>query len=264
MMADEMDDFLNSFYFNTLAGDFKDGTNPRLYGGIFGYDRFVDDLLIGTYFSYANSKSYNVELKSNIYELGFYTRYFMDSNEFDFNLAGGYGNLEQNLDRYFNSKFDIGYMSFGLGYGYRVSLNEKTSIKPYIGADYLYFKSEDYILKDKNSYETQKVQSNTAKNLKAKIGLETIQEFNDFSLYTDLKIKRDLIVDDGVIRSSFTSSNAGFIIDSKDKKHTNFAIDTGVLYIVNKNLSINLNLGADINSDDKLYSANFGLSYRFN
>ena len=30
-----------------------------------------------------------------------------------------------------------------------------------------------------------------------------------------------------------------------------------------KNLSINVNLGADVNSDDKIYSTSFGAAYKF-
>lgn len=58
MMADEMAAYQNSFYLNALGakGDFKDGTNPKIYGAILGYDRMIDDLLIGGYFSYTIQK----------------------------------------------------------------------------------------------------------------------------------------------------------------------------------------------------------------
>ncbi|WP_086296157.1 autotransporter domain-containing protein [Campylobacter devanensis] len=50
--------YQNSFYLNALGakGDFKDGTNPKIYGAILGYDRMIDDLLIGGYFSYTIQK----------------------------------------------------------------------------------------------------------------------------------------------------------------------------------------------------------------
>ncbi len=73
MMADEMAAYQNSFYLNAIGakGDFKDGTNPKIYGAILGYDRMIDDLLIGGYFSYTNSKTENIKLDSDVYELAF-------------------------------------------------------------------------------------------------------------------------------------------------------------------------------------------------
>lgn len=272
MMADEMAAYQNSFYLNALGakGDFKDGTNPKIYGAILGYDRMIDDLLIGGYFSYTNSQTENIELDSNIYELGLYSRYFLDNNEFDFNIAGGYGKNDlsytQNIfgiNKILQSNFNSSYIALGLDYGYRFAINDNASIKPYIGADYLYSKTQNYTLKDETGADFQKVQSNTVKNLKANLGLEMVKNFDEISIYADAKIKRDLINDEGFTRSSFAGSSAGFNIKGNDKKHTNFAIDTGIAYNATKNLSINLNLGADVNSDDKIYSTSFGAAYKF-
>ncbi|ARR01528.1 autotransporter domain protein [Campylobacter vicugnae] len=272
MMADEMAAYQNSFYLNALGakGDFKDGTNPKIYGAILGYDRMIDDLLIGGYFSYTNSETENIELDSDIYELGLYSRYFLDNNEFDFNIAGGYGKNDlsytQNIlgiNKILQSNFNSSYIALGLDYGYRFAINDNASIKPYIGADYLYSKTQNYTLKDETGADFQKVQSNTVKNLKAKLGLEMVKNFDEISIYADAKIKRDLINDEGFTRSSFAGSSAGFNIKGNDKKYTNFAIDTGIVYNATKNLSINLNLGADVNSDDKIYSTSFGAAYKF-
>lgn len=272
MMADEMAAYQNSFYLNALGakGDFKDGTNPKIYGAILGYDRMIDDLLIGGYFSYTNSQTENIELDSNIYELGLYSRYFLDNNEFDFNIAGGYGKNDlsytQNIfgiNKILQSNFNSSYIALGLDYGYRFAINDNASIKPYIGADYLYSKTQNYTLKDETGADFQKVQSNTVKNLKANLGLEMVKNFDEISIYADAKIKRDLINDEGFTRSSFAGSSTGFNIKGNDKKHTNFAIDTGIAYNATKNLSINLNLGADVNSDDKIYSTSFGAAYKF-
>lgn len=273
MMADEMAAYQNSFYLNALGakGDFKDGTNPKIYGAILGYDRIIDDLLIGGYFSYTNSQTENIELDSDIYELGLYSRYFLDNNEFDFNIAGGYGkndlsytqNIFGGINKILQSNFNSSYIALGLDYGYRFAINDNASIKPYIGADYLYSKTQNYTLKDETGKDFQKVQSNTVKNLKANLGLEMVKSFDEISIYADAKIKRDLINDEGFTRSSFAGSSAGFNIQGNDKKHTNFAIDTGIAYNATKNLSINLNLGADVNSDDKIYSTSFGAAYKF-
>lgn len=272
MMADEMAAYQNSFYLNALGakGDFKDGTNPKIYGAILGYDRMIDDLLIGGYFSYTNSQTENIELDSDIYELGLYSRYFLDNNEFDFNIAGGYGKNDlsytQNIfgiNKILQSNFNSSYIALGLDYGYRFAINDNASIKPYIGADYLYSKTQNYTLKDETGADFQEVQSNTVKNLKANLGLEMVKSFDEISIYADAKIKRDLINDEGFTRSSFAGSSAGFNIKGNDKKHTNFAIDTGIVYNATKNLSINLNLGADVNSDDKIYSTSFGAAYKF-
>ena len=272
MMADEMAAYQNSFYLNALGakGDFKDGTNSKIYGAILGYDRMIDDLLIGGYFSYTNSQTENIELDSDIYELGLYSRYFLDNNEFGFNIAGGYGKNDlsytQNIfgiNKILQSNFNSSYIALGLDYGYRFAINDNASIKPYIGADYLYSKTQNYTLKDETGADFQKVQSNTVKNLKANLGLEMVKNFDEISIYADAKIKRDLINDEGFTRSSFAGSSAGFNIKGNDKKHTNFAIDTGIVYNATKNLSINLNLGADVNSDDKIYSTSFGAAYKF-
>lgn len=272
MMADEMAAYQNSFYLNALGakGDFKDGTNPKIYGAILGYDRMIDDLLIGGYFSYTNSQTENIELDSDVYELGLYSRYFLDNNEFDFNIAGGYGKNDlsytQNIfgtNKILQSNFDSSYIALGLDYGYRFAINDNANIKPYIGADYLYSKTQNYTLKDETGADFQKIQSNTVKNLKAKLGLEMVKNFDEISIYADAKIKRDLINDEGFTRSSFAGSSAGFNIKGNDKKYTNFAIDTGIVYNATKNLSINLNLGADVNSDDKIYSTSFGAAYKF-
>lgn len=272
MMADEMAAYQNSFYLNALGakGDFKDGTNPKIYGAILGYDRMIDDLLIGGYFSYTNSQTENIKLDSDVYELGLYSRYFLDNNEFGFNIAGGYGKNDlsytQNIfgtNKILQSNFNSSYIALGLDYGYRFAINDNASIKPYIGADYLYSKIQNYTLKDETGADFQKVQSNTVKNLKAKLGLEMVKNFDEISIYANAKIKRDLINDEGFTRSSFAGSSAGFNIKGNDKKHTNFAIDTGIAYNATKNLSINLNLGADVNSDDKIYSTSFGAAYKF-
>lgn len=86
------------------------------------------------------------------------------------------------------------------------------------------------------------------------------QKFADVSSGVLLSMMADEMA---AYQNSFAGSSTGFNIKGNDKKHTNFAIDTGIAYNATKNLSLNLNLGADVNSDDKIYSTSFGAAYKF-
>ncbi|MGP1486135.1 MAG: autotransporter domain-containing protein, partial [Campylobacter sp.] len=272
MMADEMAEYVNSFYFNALAakGKFKNGTDPKIYGGIFGYDRRIDDVLVGGYFSYTNSKTKVMQIKSNVYELGIYSKYYLGENEIGFSLASGYGknklNYAQNilgknvaLDAKFNSK----YFDVQADYGYRFALNDKASIKPYVALEYLGTTTDAYSTKTARGANFQDFGKNTSKNLKAKIGAESVANFDKFSLYADAKIKRDLSKDDGETRINFAGSKNGFVTKGENKKHTNFALDLGSSVNLSKHFSANINFGVDANNDDKIYSTSLGLAYKF-
>lgn len=269
--------YKNSFNLSVLGakGDYDSGSDPEIYGVIVSYDRMLDDLLIGGYFSYADGESdKGVELDSDLYEMGLYARYYLQNNEFDFMASYGKGDNDASFMMTagalgsmvnFKGSFDTDYYTLGATYGYRFNIDSFFSIKPFIGIDYFDVNQDGFIAKtnDNKLNLLQKFDDASYSNLVGKIGFEMLYETNDLSLYVRPAVLRDLNKDADSVISNFVGAKARFTLDPNVDKKTSFLVDLGATYSLSKSLDIGLNLGTYVNSDEEVYSGQLGFKYKF-
>ncbi|WP_158005786.1 autotransporter outer membrane beta-barrel domain-containing protein, partial [Campylobacter pinnipediorum] len=73
-----------------IKGDSSD-TNSKVFGATLGYDKAFDNVVAGSYLSFAKSKTdaKNLDIKSNTYQLGLYARTYIQNSEIDTRVSIG-------------------------------------------------------------------------------------------------------------------------------------------------------------------------------
>lgn len=144
------DEYKNNVWATAIgAANFVQGGNGTLYGINVGYDRFIENVIVGGYMAYAYSSYYGDLIQNNANNLnfGFYTRAFVGDNEFDATMSETIGwnqefiNSKEIITKQLNQKYD--YNSYitnvNFNYGYLFYLQEKSMVfKPQVGLSYFY------------------------------------------------------------------------------------------------------------------------------
>ncbi|MCD8213332.1 MAG: autotransporter outer membrane beta-barrel domain-containing protein [Campylobacter sp.] len=274
MAQDEMNEYKNSFAFKAFGakGNFKDNSDPKIYGGLFSYDRVIDDTIVGGYLSYSKSKTKVVEVDSDTYGAGAYVRHYIGNHELGFNLGFGFGKndisyQQQILNRYeaVEGDFDSKFVNTALSYGRIFNSGDRVTVKPYAALSYTYIRNEAYNTKAVSSNAVfQEFDKTNAKNLKARVGLEMANYGEKVDIYVNPYLEREIVKDSSSLPIRLAGSST-IIANTKGgrDKQTTIGIDFGASINVTKNLSFNIDLGVSNNTDEKLYSGAFGVKFKF-
>ncbi|MDO5046526.1 autotransporter outer membrane beta-barrel domain-containing protein, partial [Campylobacter sp.] len=253
-----------------VKGKVKDGGNPELYGFTLGYDKAFDDTIFGAFITYAKSKvNYDrVKNEADNYQIGVYTRTYMDNHEIDAKFSVGVAKNE--LDRSVKvgantlnqtGKYNSTFTSFNLDYGYVMSIDDTTFVKPIVGLNHSFVKNKEF--REKGDLPLH-YKANRSRILNVKLASEFRKYVSDGSyLYVAPGLERELYkrVDDSVVR--FIGSSKDIIFTNKGKKSTYFTVQTGADFKLTENLSTNINFGAKVKSKNQFYNGNIGLRYKF-
>lgn len=144
------DEYKNNVWATAIgAANFVQGGNGTLYGINIGYDRFIENVIVGGYMAYAYSSYYGDLIQNNANNLnfGFYTRAFMGDNEFDVTMSETIGwnqefiNSKEIITKQLNQKYNYNsyITNINFNYGYLFYLQEKSMVfKPQVGLSYFY------------------------------------------------------------------------------------------------------------------------------
>ncbi|TWO19782.1 autotransporter outer membrane beta-barrel domain-containing protein [Campylobacter hyointestinalis] len=261
----------NSVWANFIGakGNTNNG-NPELYGFSVGYDRSLDNAIVGGYFTYANSKvdTANLENEADNFEFGLYSRIFYGQNEFDLGASYGFGNNDitySNYNRVVNAllsgstDYDSKFINLNASYGYVLKAGDTIFVKPFIGLGYTYSSNDDYTL---NKVNFKSVDTNV---VYADLGVELRKYLNDGSyVFITPAIEQELSRNSDDTIASFVGANSAFLTNPADEKEQTYAkLTVGGEYAISKSLSTTLTLGYKGNTDNTLVNGSLGVKYKF-
>ncbi|AQW85252.1 autotransporter domain protein [Campylobacter pinnipediorum subsp. pinnipediorum] len=263
----------NSLWASALGGQTRSQNNIKssLYGFAIGYDRTFDSTIVGNYINYAKTKTKNdsFDNKADNYQIGVYTRSYVNNNEIDTKVSIGKSKNKLTRDIKIpnnalvsqKSKYDTKSLTFDLSYGYVVATKNNSFIKPFIGASYSYLKNNEF---KEDGLFAMKFSGSNSKILNASAGIEFrtyLENGNYFFITPSLQKEIYKKTKDSIVR--FIGSDKDIILATNNKKSTYVSLITGAQVNLTQNLSANMIIGAKAKSKEKLYNATIGLRYKF-
>ncbi|RAZ48644.1 autotransporter outer membrane beta-barrel domain-containing protein [Campylobacter hyointestinalis subsp. lawsonii] len=268
--------YKDSVWANTFGGaNIIDGESGGLYGISIGADKeFNENLLLGIYATYANSKikdKLSVQESDN-YQLGIYSSYrFNYSWELNSKLYGQIGDTKQDINlagSLNNADFNRRFVGLSSNIGKVFSVSSDLFLKPFVGANYYYSYMPNYT---ETGAVSKNVESNTNNSLSLELGLESRKYFNESSyLFITPKIEQYVVNNGEDYVASFVGSNTSFSIKGEEKKKTYGQLIVGGNVSLNDRLSLDVGIGAKqilagkVDSKNETYlSGNVGIKYKF-
>lgn len=261
-------DYTRNIWMNILGGINKEDSklDTNLVGLMLGVDKTYDNFILGGFASYMDAKTNSdrnlASIKSKIYQLALYTRIFLGQNEID--AITSYMIAKNNIQRLDNeADFNSNYLDFSLAYGYNFDLGNDYFIKPLIKFSYIMSKNDGY---DEHG-STLGVSTKDIKSqvLNGALNLEFKKYFKDGSyIYLEPGYERNLKSSGDDFKYKFiTGGQHELSIKSNKEKRGYFLINMGSNIKFKKQFSINLDLAARMNKEEKNYNGNLGLNYAY-
>ncbi|WP_290879884.1 autotransporter domain-containing protein [Helicobacter sp.] len=271
------DTYKASVWANAFGGaSIIDGDSGGLYGVTLGVDGNVtDNLLLGAYFTYANStlKDNALKQEADNYQIGLYSLVkFAETWELGLKGYGQWGSTDQesrNIAGLNTADFTKKFFGLSGSLGRVFDLSNGNFLKPFAGLNYYYSFTPSYT--EKGTILAQHVQSSTNNSVSIDVGLEYRKYFGSSSyLYVVPKVEQYIVNNGDDFVAKFVGSNTNFSIDGDDKKRTYGQILLGGNIELTQDWVLNVGLGAKqilagkFESKNETYlNGNAGLKYRF-
>ena len=274
--------YKSGFWANAIGGLNKvEGEGGTLVGLSLGFDKQLENTLVGFYLSYAmaglNDKI--VEQGADNIQVGVYTSFNQRDIEVNVKAYGQVAVTETTAKRgagEAEAKFTRLYGGVSANVGFIFALNNnKTFIKPYVGENYYYAHTPAYE-ESLQSDAALSVKSANNHALSFDVGVDLRQYFNENSfMYLTPSIERYVVNAGGDYTAGFIGSDTTFTIEGKSKTKTYGQVLVGGNIALSDKLNVNLGLGVKkilngqierANGDkvDEMYlSGNLGVKYRF-
>lgn len=274
--------YKNGFWANAIGGLNKvEGEGGTLVGLSLGFDKQLENTLVGFYLSYAmaglNDKI--VEQGADNIQVGVYTSFNQRDIEVNVKAYGQVAVTETTAKRgagEAEAKFTRLYGGVSANVGFIFALNNnKTFIKPYVGENYYYAHTPAYE-ESLQSDAALSVKSANNHALSFDVGVDLRQYFNENSfMYLTPSLERYVVNAGGNYTAGFIGSDTTFTIEGKSKTKTYGQVLVGGNIALSDKLNVNLGLGVKkilngqierANGDkvDEMYlSGNLGVKYRF-
>lgn len=274
--------YKNGFWANAIGGLNKvEGEGGTLVGLSLGFDKQLENTLVGFYLSYAmaglNDKI--VEQGADNIQVGVYTSFNQRDVEVNVKAYGQVAVTETTAKRgkgEAEAKFTRLYGGVSANVGFIFALNNnKTFIKPYVGENYYYAHTPAYE-ESLQSDAALSVKSANNHALSFDVGVDLRQYFNENSfMYLTPSLERYVVNAGGDYTAGFIGSDTTFTIEGKSKTKTYGQVLVGGNIALSDKLNVNLGLGVKkilngqierANGDkvDEMYlSGNLGVKYRF-
>lgn len=254
------DSYKNNVWANIIgAASFVEGGNSTLYGVNVGYDRFINNVIVGGYIAYAQGKYTGDIIRNQSYNAnaGIYSRAYVGNNEFDMSASETFGyNQEQLYSQdiilgQLNQKYHYNTYTtnINLNYGYVFGISQKSIVlKPQIGLSYYYIAattingSMDNIEDNDLAIDADADQK---QNIAINIALETRQYFNGNSYwYFIAGVSRDVfLLSKGDKEVRFIGGNT-LSYKKGDQLNTYGSLTAGGELELFRRIYVNLGLGA--------------------
>lgn len=275
--------YKNGFWANAIGGlNRVEGESGILMGLSAGFDRQLENTLVGFYLSYAmaNLNDKVVEQSADNIQVGVYTSFNQRDIEVNVKAYGQLAVTETTAKRgsegEATAKFNRLYGGLSANIGTIFALNNNsTFIKPFVGENYYYAHTPAYE-ETRDSVTALSVKSANNHALSFDVGVDVRQYWSENSfVYLTPSVERYVVNSGGDYTAGFLGSDTTFTIEGKSKTKTYGQVLLGGNIALSDKFNINVGLGAkkilagQITRDngdkiDELYlSGNLGVKYRF-
>ncbi|EHD7631120.1 autotransporter outer membrane beta-barrel domain-containing protein [Campylobacter coli] len=278
MRPSYVNEYTNSVWANAFGGaNIIDGDSGAMYGATIGVDKQAnDDVLWGTYFTYANAKikDNNLEQKSDNFQLGMYSTINV-APQWELNLKA-YAQVsptkQDNVqtDGAYNSDYTSKFLGLSANAGRVFDFSDNTLfIKPFAGVNYYFSYTPSHT---ENGAIAKDIDSMKNNSVSVEVGAEFRKYMNENSyIFVTPKIEQFVINSGDDYTANLAVNNAFFTsIEANNKKKTYGQIIVGGNVDFTNQLSMNLGFGAKQilagkvdNKNETYLSGQVGLKYKF-
>ncbi|EAI2778187.1 autotransporter adhesin CapC [Campylobacter coli] len=278
MRPSYVNEYTNSVWANAFGGaNIIDGDSGAMYGATVGVDKQAnDDVLWGTYFTYANAKikDNNLEQKSDNFQLGMYSTINI-APQWELNLKA-YAQVsptkQDNVqtDGAYNSDYTSKFLGLSANAGRVFDFSDNTLfIKPFAGVNYYFSYTPSHTENGAIAKDIDSIKNNS---VSVEVGAEFRKYMNENSyIFVTPKIEQFVINSGDDYTANLAVNNAFFTsIEANNKKKTYGQIIVGGNVDFTNQLSMNLGFGAKQilagkvdNKNETYLSGQVGLKYKF-
>ncbi|WP_305752797.1 autotransporter adhesin CapC [Campylobacter coli] len=278
MRPSYVNEYTNSVWANAFGGaNIIDGDSGAMYGATVGVDKQAnDDVLWGTYFTYANAKikDNNLEQKSDNFQLGMYSTINV-APQWELNLKA-YAQVSPTkqdnvqIDGAYNSDYTSKFLGLSANAGRVFDFSDNTLfIKPFAGVNYYFSYTPSHT---ENGAIAKDIDSMKNNSVSVEVGAEFRKYMNENSyIFVTPKIEQFVINSGDDYTANLAVNNAFFTsIEANNKKKTYGQIIVGGNVDFTNQLSMNLGFGAKQilagkvdNKNETYLSGQVGLKYKF-
>ncbi|EAL8112439.1 autotransporter domain-containing protein [Campylobacter coli] len=273
-----VNEYTNSVWANAFGGaNIIDGDSGAMYGATVGVDKQAnDDVLWGTYFTYANAKikDNNLEQKSDNFQLGMYSTINI-APQWELNLKA-YAQVSPTkqdnvqIDGAYNSDYTSKFLGLSANAGRVFDFSDNTLfIKPFAGVNYYFSYTPSHT---ENGAIAKDIDSMKNNSVSVEVGAEFRKYMNENSyIFVTPKIEQFVINSGDDYTANLAVNNAFFTsVEANNKKKTYGQIIVGGNVDFTNQLSMNLGFGAKQilagkvdNKNETYLSGQVGLKYKF-
>ncbi|HED0722464.1 TPA: autotransporter adhesin CapC [Campylobacter coli] len=278
MRPSYVNEYTNSVWANAFGGaNIIDGDSGAMYGATVGVDKQAnDDVLWGTYFTYANAKikDNNLEQKSDNFQLGMYSTINI-APQWELNLKA-YAQVSPTkqdnvqIDGAYNSDYTSKFLGLSANAGRVFDFSDNTLfIKPFAGVNYYFSYTPSHT---ENGAIAKDIDSMKNNSVSIEVGAEFRKYMNENSyIFVTPKIEQFVINSSDDYTANLAVNNTFFTsIEANNKKKTYGQIIVGGNVDFTNQLSMNLGFGAKQilagkvdNKNETYLSGQVGLKYKF-
>ncbi|EJA9555394.1 autotransporter adhesin CapC [Campylobacter coli] len=278
MRPSYVNEYTNSVWANAFGGaNIIDGDSGAMYGATVGVDKQAnDDVLWGTYFTYANAKikDNNLEQKSDNFQLGMYSTINI-APQWELNLKA-YAQVSPTkqdnvqIDGAYNSDYTSKFLGLSANAGRVFDFSDNTLfIKPFAGVNYYFSYTPSHTENGAIAKDIDSIKNNS---VSVEVGAEFRKYMNENSyIFVTPKIEQFVINSGDDYTANLAVNNAFFTsIEANNKKKTYGQIIVGGNVDFTNQLSMNLGFGAKQilagkvdNKNETYLSGQVGLKYKF-
>ncbi|EAL7298926.1 autotransporter domain-containing protein [Campylobacter coli] len=278
MRPSYVNEYTNSVWANAFGGaNIIDGDSGAMYGATVGVDKQAnDDVLWGTYFTYANAKikDNNLEQKSDNFQLGMYSTINV-APQWELNLKA-YAQVsptkQDNVqtDGAYNSDYTSKFLGLSANAGRVFDFSDNTLfIKPFAGVNYYFSYTPSHT---ENGAIAKDIDSMKNNSVSVEVGAEFRKYMNENSyIFVTPKIEQFVINSGDDYTANLAVNNTFFTsVEANNKKKTYGQIIVGGNVDFTNQLSMNLGFGAKQilagkvdNKNETYLSGQVGLKYKF-
>ncbi|EAJ2446072.1 autotransporter outer membrane beta-barrel domain-containing protein, partial [Campylobacter coli] len=252
MRPSYVNEYTNSVWANAFGGaNIIDGDSGAMYGATVGVDKQAnDDVLWGTYFTYANAKikDNNLEQKSDNFQLGMYSTINV-APQWELNLKA-YAQVSPTkqdnvqIDGAYNSDYTSKFLGLSANAGRVFDFSDNTLfIKPFAGVNYYFSYTPSHT---ENGAIAKDIDSMKNNSVSVEVGAEFRKYMNENSyIFVTPKIEQFVINSGDDYTANLAVNNAFFTsVEANNKKKTYGQIIVGGNVDFTNQLSMNLGFGA--------------------
>lgn len=237
MRPSYVNEYTNSVWANAFGGaNIIDGDSGAMYGATVGVDKQAnDDVLWGTYFTYANAKikDNNLEQKSDNFQLGMYSTINI-APQWELNLKA-YAQVSPTkqdnvqVDGAYNSDYTSKFLGLSANAGRVFDFSDNTLfIKPFAGVNYYFSYTPSHT---ENGAIAKDIDSMKNNSVSVEVGAEFRKYMNENSyIFVTPKIEQFVINGGDDYTANLAVNNAFFTsVESNNKKKTYGQIIVGAV-----------------------------------